>query len=97
MSSSKKRLSATHGLSQLKLSAVVKKINVQIEERYMIEVYSRLFVGSELDYEGTVSHQSGWTVVHACKEHITDKLWDIVGELPLTLILSILWLVGVRD
>lgn len=34
----------------------------------MIEVYSRLFVGNQLDYEGTVSRQSGWAVVHACKE-----------------------------
>jgi predicted protein tyrosine phosphatase len=34
----------------------------------MIEVYSGLFVGSELDYEGTVSHQDGWAVVQACKE-----------------------------
>ncbi len=34
----------------------------------MIEVYSRLFVGSALDYESTISHQTGWAVVHACKE-----------------------------
>src|SRR5712692_8177662 len=34
----------------------------------MIEVYSKLFVGSEWDYEHTVSRQSGWAIVHACKE-----------------------------
>jgi predicted protein tyrosine phosphatase len=39
-----------------------------MQRRDMIEVYSRLFIGSELDYEGTVSHQSGWAIVHACKE-----------------------------
>jgi hypothetical protein len=39
-----------------------------LEERYMIKVYSKLFVGSELDYEGIVLHQTGWAVVQACKE-----------------------------
>jgi len=34
----------------------------------MIEVHSMLFVGNQLDYDGTVSGQSGWAVVHACKE-----------------------------
>ncbi len=34
----------------------------------MIEVYSKLFVGDELDYERKVSHQTGWATVHACKE-----------------------------
>ena len=34
----------------------------------MIEVYTKLFVGSELDYEGIVSRQSGWAVVQACKD-----------------------------
>lgn len=34
----------------------------------MIEVWSKLFVGSELDYNNIVSRQSGWAIVHACKE-----------------------------
>ncbi|MCX5770331.1 MAG: dual specificity protein phosphatase [Candidatus Hydrogenedentes bacterium] len=34
----------------------------------MIEVYPRLFIGDESDYERTVSHQGGWWTVHACKE-----------------------------
>ncbi len=34
----------------------------------MIEVFPRLFVGSEHDYEKVVRHQAGWSVVHACKE-----------------------------
>ncbi|SRR6266496_4374819 len=34
----------------------------------MIEVYSKLFVGNEQDYEYSVSDQSGWAIVHACKE-----------------------------
>ena len=34
----------------------------------MIEVYSRLFVGNQLDYEGSVARLDGWAVVHACKE-----------------------------
>ena len=34
----------------------------------MIEVYSRLFVGRQDDYENNVSRKAGWAVVHACKE-----------------------------
>lgn len=34
----------------------------------MIEVHARLFVGNEQDYEYSVSGQSGWAVIHACKE-----------------------------
>ncbi|MEO9058328.1 MAG: dual specificity protein phosphatase family protein [Ktedonobacteraceae bacterium] len=34
----------------------------------MIEVYPKLFVGNERDYECSVSHQRDWAVVHACKE-----------------------------
>lgn len=34
----------------------------------MIEICSRLFVGTEEDYEHTVRLQTGWAVVHACKE-----------------------------
>ncbi len=30
----------------------------------MIEVYSKLFVGDELDYEHRVSHETGWAIVH---------------------------------
>lgn len=34
----------------------------------MIEVYRNLFVGDQDDYEYDVSRQSGWAIVHACKE-----------------------------
>lgn len=34
----------------------------------MLEIWRGLHVGNELDYERTVQHQSGWSVVHACKE-----------------------------
>jgi hypothetical protein len=34
----------------------------------MIEVQQGLFVGSQHDYEFTVARQTGWAVVHACKE-----------------------------
>ena len=34
----------------------------------MIEVYHNLFVGNQTDYELSVSGQTGWAVVHACKD-----------------------------
>lgn len=34
----------------------------------MIEIYENLFIGNELDYETNVKSQTGWIVVHACKE-----------------------------
>lgn len=34
----------------------------------MVEIWPGLHVGNELDYENTVRHQTGWSVVHACKE-----------------------------
>lgn len=34
----------------------------------MIEVYPKLYVGDEIDYELNVITQRGWAVVHACKE-----------------------------
>ena len=34
----------------------------------MMEVYHNLFVGNQDDYDCDVSRQSGWAVVHACKE-----------------------------
>lgn len=34
----------------------------------MIEIASKLYIGNEADYETTVKRQSGWAVVHACKE-----------------------------
>lgn len=40
----------------------------------MIEVYPRLFVGGEHDYERLVKDQEGWYVVHACKEPYHRRL-----------------------
>lgn len=34
----------------------------------MIEVYPKLFVGNQQDYDLTVKTQADWRVVHACKE-----------------------------
>lgn len=33
-----------------------------------MELWPGLHVGNELGYENTVRHQTGWIVVHACKE-----------------------------
>ena len=37
-------------------------------ESIMIEVHPGLFVGPQVEYESRVRHESGWAVVHACKE-----------------------------
>jgi predicted protein tyrosine phosphatase len=34
----------------------------------MIEIYSRLWVGNQTDYESSVRSEENWRVVHACKE-----------------------------
>ena len=34
----------------------------------MIEIAENLYIGNELDYEKIVKSESGWAVVHACKE-----------------------------
>jgi predicted protein tyrosine phosphatase len=34
----------------------------------MIEIYPNLHIGNQDDYELNVARQSGWAVVHACKE-----------------------------
>lgn len=34
----------------------------------MLEIYDNLFIGNEQDYEQNVKYQSGWAIVHACKE-----------------------------
>jgi predicted protein tyrosine phosphatase len=51
------------------------------EKLIMIEVYPNLFIGSWIDYEKVVSGQSGWAVVHACKEYhritVGYKLWNV--------------------
>jgi len=46
----------------------------------MIEIYPRLFVGSETDYEMSVRHQTGWWVVHACKEPYHRRLLGYRGR-----------------
>ncbi len=52
----------------------------------MIEVYPNIFIGSWLDYEKFVSGQSGWAVVHACKEYhriaVGYKLWNAPRQHP---------------
>jgi predicted protein tyrosine phosphatase len=34
----------------------------------MIEIHPDLYIGDQKDYEYRVRHESGWYVVHACKE-----------------------------
>lgn len=34
----------------------------------MVEIYNNLFIGNQMDFEMSVKQQSGWVVVHACKE-----------------------------
>ena len=46
----------------------------------MIEICSRLFVGSELDYEMVVKFQQGWRVIHACKEPYHRQLLGYKGR-----------------
>jgi len=46
----------------------------------MIEVYPRLFIGSEADYERTVKHQGDWWVVHACKDPYHRQLLGYRGR-----------------
>ena len=46
----------------------------------MIEIYPRLFIGSETDYEMTVKHRDGWWVVHACKEPYHRRLLGYRGR-----------------
>jgi predicted protein tyrosine phosphatase len=46
----------------------------------MIEVYPSFFIGSEADYEMIVSQQSGWCIVHACKEPYHRRLLGYSGR-----------------
>jgi len=46
----------------------------------MIEVYPRLFIGTESDYESQVRSQTGWWVVHACKEPYHRQLLGYAGR-----------------
>ena len=46
----------------------------------MIEVYSKLFVGNQQDYDYSVSGQVGWAVVHACKEPYHRQALGYIGR-----------------
>jgi len=46
----------------------------------MIEIYPRLFVGDESDYEMSIKHKDGWWVVHACKEPYHRQLLGYTGR-----------------
>jgi hypothetical protein len=52
----------------------------------MIEVYSKLYIGTWNDYETIVSGQPGWAIVHACKQYhrsaIGYKLWNVSRHHP---------------
>ena len=45
----------------------------------MIEVYSNLFVGNEVD-ASTVLHTPGWFIVHACKEPFHRQTLGYTGR-----------------
>jgi hypothetical protein len=57
-----------------------------LEEQMMFEVHPNLYIGSRNDYESIVSGQSGWAIVHACKEYhrnaIGYKLWNVPRHHP---------------
>jgi predicted protein tyrosine phosphatase len=40
----------------------------------MVEIFPRLYVGNEADYESHVKFQADWWVVHACKEPYHRRL-----------------------
>lgn len=46
----------------------------------MIEILPRLFVGTEVDYAARVQHETGWWVVHACKEPYHRQLLGYSGR-----------------
>ncbi len=46
----------------------------------MIEIHPNLYIGDEHDYELTVSHESGWSVVHACKEPYHRRALGYTGR-----------------
>ncbi len=46
----------------------------------MIEIYPNLFVGTQDDYEQNVKFQTGWWVVHACKEPYHRQLLGYKGR-----------------
>lgn len=46
----------------------------------MIEIYPRLFIGDETDYEKKVKHKKGWWIVHACKEPYHRQLLGYKGR-----------------
>jgi protein-tyrosine phosphatase len=52
----------------------------------MIEVYSKLYIGTWNDYETIVSGQPGWAIVHACKQYhrsaVGYKLWNVPRHHP---------------
>ena len=52
----------------------------------MIEVYPNLFVGNRHDYETIVSGQTGWAIVHACKQYhrkaLGYKIWNAPKDHP---------------
>lgn len=46
----------------------------------MIEISQNLYVGNEYDYEMTVKQQSGWAIVHACKEPYHRQVVGYLGR-----------------
>lgn len=46
----------------------------------MIEIYPNLYIGDEYAYESKVRHESGWCVVHACKEPYHRRALGYTGR-----------------
>ena len=40
----------------------------------MIEIYPKLFIGNENDYEHIVKYENNWNVIHACKDPYHRRL-----------------------
>ncbi|MEZ4672258.1 MAG: phosphatase [Anaerolineae bacterium] len=45
----------------------------------MIEIYPKLHIGNQDDYELNVARQPGWAVVHACKEPYHRQAFRVYG------------------
>jgi len=46
----------------------------------VIEIHPNLFIGNEYDYESKVRYESGWCVVHACKEPYHRQVLGYSGK-----------------
>ncbi|MEG1470728.1 MAG: hypothetical protein RSC31_08805 [Anaerovoracaceae bacterium] len=46
----------------------------------MVEAYKNLFIGNDIDYETIVKFQTGWDIVHVCKEPYHHRAGGYTGR-----------------